>query len=86
MVQELAQPEEDILDRYRIDAVDIGRAFNTRGRGLVRHHPGGPAPAGPVQYPSWFRPVHIRTAFGRRSRDGTRIATMPIGATFFDQT
>ena len=30
VVQQLAQPEEFILDRFGIDAVDVGRTFNTR--------------------------------------------------------
>src|ERR1035438_4107978 len=29
IVQQLAQPEDFVLDRFRIDAIDIGRAFNT---------------------------------------------------------
>ena len=29
VVQQLAQPEETVLDRLGIDAIDIGRAFNT---------------------------------------------------------
>jgi len=28
VVQQLAQPEEAILDRFKIDVVDLGRAFN----------------------------------------------------------
>jgi uroporphyrinogen decarboxylase len=29
VVQQLAQPEDFILDRFGVDVVDIGRAFNT---------------------------------------------------------
>ena len=29
VVQQLAQPEDAILDRFRVDVVDIGRGFNT---------------------------------------------------------
>ena len=29
VVQQLAQPEETILDRFGVDVIDIGRAFNT---------------------------------------------------------
>src|SRR5574341_1578583 len=28
VIQQLAQPEDDLLDRFRIDVVDNGRAFN----------------------------------------------------------
>ncbi|MEI8258377.1 MAG: methyltransferase, partial [Deltaproteobacteria bacterium] len=30
VVQQLAEPEEEILDRFRIDTIDLGRTFNTR--------------------------------------------------------
>ncbi|NLF37339.1 MAG: methyltransferase, partial [Clostridiaceae bacterium] len=29
VVQQLAQPEDDILQRFGVDVLDIGRAFNT---------------------------------------------------------
>ena len=30
VIQQLAQPEDELLDRYHVDVLDIGRAFNTR--------------------------------------------------------
>lgn len=84
VVQQLAQPETEMLDRYRIDAVDIGRAFNERDADWYDIT----LPTGvPVQFPAWFRPVPQPSGnWDALAPDGTRIATMPPGATFFDQT
>lgn len=84
VVQQLAQPEDELLDLYRIDAIDIGRAFNDRDEDWYDLDlPGGT----PVQFPAWFRPVRQPNgAWDAFAPDGTRLATMPIGATFFDQT
>jgi len=83
VVQQLAQPEEPILDCFGIDAIDIGRAFNTEEAAWreTRLEDGSAA-----QYPSWFRPV--RQADGSWvafSRDGTPLAKMPAGGMFYDQ-
>jgi uroporphyrinogen decarboxylase len=91
VVQQLAQPEDCILDRFGIDAVDVGRTFNTRDEDWYDIAlPPVPATNGEiitVQFPAWFRPV-IREdgAWDGHSSDGTRVATMPSGATFFDGT
>ena len=84
VVQQLAQPEEVILDRYGVDVLDIGRTFNERDQDWYEVT----LPQGiPVQFPSWFRPtVQPSGAWDAHAPDGTRIATMPVGATFFDQT
>ena len=84
VVQQLAQPEEAILDRFGIAVVDAGRTFNERDRDWydVRLSDGQRA-----QYPVWFRPE--KTPEGTtiaRNRDGLDIAHMPGGGTFFDQT
>jgi uroporphyrinogen decarboxylase len=91
VVQQLAQPEDFILDRFGIDAVDVGRTFNARDEDwcdIVL--PPVPATNGEsitVQFPAWFKPV-VREdgAWDGYSSDGTRVATMPSGATFFDGT
>jgi uroporphyrinogen decarboxylase len=84
VVQQLAQPEEEILDRLRIDVLDIGRTFNARDEDWqdfdleqgIR-----------VQFPAWFKPLRqLNGAWDAFAADGTRVATMPPGASFFDQT
>ncbi len=84
VVQQLAQPEDSILDRFGVDAVDVGRTFNTRDEDWYDITlPQGIA----VQFPTWFRPItRPDGAWDAYTADGTRVATMPLGATFFDQT
>jgi len=84
VVQQLAQPEEMILDRFGIDVLDIGRMFNTRDEDWYDVT----LPQGvEVQFPIWFQPARQPGgSWDAFAPDGTRIATMPVGATFFDQT
>lgn len=84
VVQQLAQPEDVILDRYQIDVIDIGRTFNTRDQDWrdVTLFDGSPA-----QYPHWFHPE--ATSDGgwiARAADGTPIAAQPKDMNFYDQT
>ena len=82
VVQELAQPEESVLDRLGIDAVDIGRTFNTKDTDWydITLSDGSTA-----QFPVWFHPRREGSALKAYHPDGTHIATKPEGATFFDQ-
>jgi uroporphyrinogen decarboxylase len=88
VVQQLAQPEGMILDRFGIDVLDIGRAFNTRDEDWSDFG----LPQGiTVQFPAWFHPVQQPDGSWDAfvpdgDPSGLRIATMPAGATFFDQT
>lgn len=83
VVQQLAQPEPGLLDRFGADALDIGRTFNEREQDWTDFHlPGGIQ----VQFPAWFKPVlQPSGAYDVFDSTGTRIATMPPGAAFFDQ-
>jgi uroporphyrinogen decarboxylase len=84
VVQQLAQPEDAVLDRIRVDVVDIGRAFNTNASAW---HPTVLADGQAAQYPAWFHPERQPDgSFVARMPDGLEIARMPAGATFFDQT
>jgi uroporphyrinogen decarboxylase len=84
VVQQLAQPEDAILDRFGVDVLDVGRAFDTaesdwRDVTLVDGEP--------AQYPAWFRPEALPDgSFVARAPDGVEIARMPASGTFFDQT
>ena len=84
VVQQLAQPSDELLGRLGVDAVDIGRTFNERPDDW---HP-MVLPSGiEVQVPSWFHPVHQPDgAWEAFDAAGDRIASMPMGANFFDQT
>ena len=84
VVQQVAQPEDSILDIFGADVLDVGRAFNEKDSDWydIKLANGGIA-----QYPVWFRPEGQPNgdwlAF---DKEGTKIARMPKGATFFDQT
>ena len=84
-MQQVAQPDDAILDRFRIDAVDIGRAFNARDEDWYDITlPDGPA--GPVSQPG-STPCPSPTAPGMPLRP-TAPASPPCrwAPSFFDQT
>ena len=84
VVQQLAQPEDAILDRFHIDAVDVGRTFNVNDSDWYDVIL---TDAQLAQYPAWFRPEFSPDGSClARDADGTIIARMPKDATFFDQT
>lgn len=88
VVQELAQPEDWAIDRFGVDVIDIGRAFNTSDdawRPTTLLDSAGRSYQ--AEYPSWFRPTEEDGgALVAHAGDGTAIARKPAGATFFDQT
>lgn len=84
VVQQLAQPNEAFLDRFGIDVVDIGRAFDTDDKDWydITMVNGKKA-----RYPAWFRPeLQSDGNWFSRHPDGTLIARMPEGSAFYDQT
>ena len=83
VVQQLAQPEDEIIDLLGADVLDVGRAFNGQdGDWYDMTLPDG----SPAQYPAWFRPVPLENgSWVHIDGDGDTIARMPAGATFFDQ-
>ena len=69
-----------ILDRFGVDAIDIGRAFNTEDSAW---QPTTLADGQPAQYPAWFHPERQPDgSFIARHKDGTDIAHMPARGTF----
>lgn len=84
VVQQLAQPEDEVLERFRIDAVDLGRTFNTRAEDWrqVTLFDGSTA-----EYPRWFQPLPTVEG-GWRAVDaaGTELAIQLKNMNFFDQT
>lgn len=84
VVQQLAQPEEFILDRFGVDVVDIGRAFNTEASAW---QPTTLMDGQSALYPAWFHPERQADgSFIARMKDGLDIAHMPARGTFYDQT
>ena len=83
VVQYLAQPEDAILERFGVDVIDVGRAFNDADEAW---HNAQMPNGRPAQYPHWFTPREGDGSWNAYHEDGTRLATMPQGAVFFDQT
>lgn len=84
VVQQVVYPEQEILDRFGVDVIDIGRVFNDRDGDWydVKLADGSTG-----QYPSWFHPQKQENGdWLVYDSEHTLIAKMPVGATFFDQT
>ena len=83
VIQEVTQPEMELLDRFNVDVIDIGRYFNTaedywHKLELIKGCPG--------LYPKWFNPVKQPDgSWLAAGQSGEYIGKMPVGATFFDQ-
>ena len=84
VVQQVAQPEMEILDRFGVDVLDIGRVFNEKDEDW---HEVTLADGSIGHYPNWFHPEKQPNGdYHVYDEEGTLIAKMPVGATFFDQT
>ncbi|MBD3266663.1 methyltransferase [bacterium] len=83
VVQQLAEPDEPVLDLFGADVLDIGRTFSQEENSWYAITL---ADGSAAHYPTWFRPEQKDGAWIARSKDGTRIAAMPPDAMFFDQT
>ncbi len=83
VVQQLAEPDDEILDLFEIDVIDVGRAFNTDPSWW---HPTVLADGRKAYYPRWFHPEQLEDGSWKAyDRQGRYIARMPAGGTFFDQ-
>lgn len=82
VVQQLAQPDDLFLDRYGVDVVDIGRAFNTHES---EWYPVELSDGREAWFPRWFRPKREGDYWVARDRSGIVLARMPVGSFFFDQ-
>ena len=84
VVQQLAQPEETILDRFHVDVLDVGRTFNTQDKDWydVSLFDGSTA-----QYPQWFHPSPTPEGGWKvYAPDGIEIGTQLKDMNFFDQS
>ena len=85
VVQQLAQPDQIILNRFGVDVLDIGRTFNEKPADWYSVNLANGAPA---LYPVWFHPsIQPDGSYLTFDNDGKRtLSKMPVGGTFFDQT
>jgi uroporphyrinogen decarboxylase len=81
--QQVAQPEDMILDRFKVDVVDIGLLFNTHDEDW---YDVTVADGQAAQYPSWFHPRQEPDGSWTGHKNGVDLNRMPAGGTFFDQT
>lgn len=83
VIQEVSQPDMEILDLFRVDVLDIGRFFNDyedywHELEIIRGVSG--------LYPGWFKPEKQSDgSWLAPGASGEYIGKMPAGATFFDQ-
>ncbi len=81
-IQQLAVIDEDVLDRFGIDVIELGRGFALEDSDWRDW----PLPDGtPAQMPVWALPQRVDEAWILRGTDGMPIAKMPDGAIYFEQ-
>ncbi|NPU99087.1 MAG: methyltransferase [Candidatus Omnitrophica bacterium] len=81
-IQQLAIVDEDVLDRFGVDTIELGRAFALEDE----HWIDWTLPDGtPCQMPAWTRPERGEREWVIRSASGRVIAKMPDGAYYFEQ-
>ncbi len=81
-VQQLAIVDDDVLDRFHVDAIELGRGFALDDE----HWADWTLPDGsPCQMPTWALPERRDNQWIIRSQSGRVIAKMPDGAIYFEQ-
>ena len=81
-VQQLAIVDEDVLELFGVDTIELGRAFALHDDAWV----GWALPDGTAcQMPAWARPERAKGEWVIRSKSGRVIARMPDGALYFEQ-
>ena len=82
-IQQLAIVDEDVLQRFNVDAVELGRGFALDDKDWTEWVlPDG----SPCLIPIWSLPERETYRWVIRSKTGRVIAQMPDGALYFEQT
>ncbi|MGQ9591356.1 MAG: uroporphyrinogen decarboxylase family protein [Planctomycetota bacterium] len=82
IVQQLAVVDEDVLRRFGVDTIELGRGFSVSEEEWADWVlPDGT----PCKVPSWSVPERDGDRWVLRSRSGRAIAQMPDGALYFEQ-
>jgi len=82
VVQQVAQPSEEVLDYFKIDVIDLGRTFNTGDKDWYDSYLSDGQTA---QLPAWFRPKKHADGSHLVYKEGEAIAAMPASAFSYDQ-
>ena len=81
-VQQLAIVDEDVLQRFGVDTIELGRGFALEDQ----HWADWTLPDGsPCQMPAWALPEREAGRWIMRSPSGRVLAQMPDGALYFEQ-
>ncbi len=81
-VQQLAIIDDDVLDRFGVDAIELGRGFALEDKDWADWVlPDG----SPCQMPAWALPERAAGEWVIRSASGRVLAKMPDGAIYFEQ-
>jgi len=84
VVQQLAQPDQEMIDHFGLDILDVGREFNTNDSDWYNYTL---ANGGTARYPVWYKPQKSDDgSWFTTDEEGVMLSKMPVGATFFDQT
>ena len=82
-IQQLAIVDDDVLERFGIDVLDLGRGFGLDEESWADWTlPDGT----PCKMPAWSLPEKAEGRWVFRSKSGRVIAHMPEGALYFEQT
>lgn len=82
IIQQLALPEDSILNQFGIDVIDLGREYLRS----PESYKGWKLPDGtPCKIPVWFEPVREDNKWVFKHSDGTTIAEMRPSMLYFDQ-
>ena len=81
-IQQLAVIDDDVLDRFNVDTIELGRGFALDDGDWADW----PLPDGtPAQMPVWALPEREEGQWVLRNRSGRVVAKMPDGALYFEQ-
>jgi uroporphyrinogen decarboxylase len=82
-IQQMAIVDEDMLDFFGVDTIELGRGFASNDEDWVDWVlPDG----SPCQMPAWVIPEREENRWIIRSKSGKIIAQMPDGVQYFNQT
>jgi uroporphyrinogen decarboxylase len=82
IVQQLAIVDEDVLERFGVDTIELGRGFSLSEKDWADWTlPDGT----PCRVPAWSVPEREDGRWVLRSRSGRAVAQMPDGALYFEQ-
>jgi uroporphyrinogen decarboxylase len=81
-IQQLAIVDDDIMEKFGVDVIDLGRGFALGEEAWADWVlPDGT----PCKMPAWALPERVGNRWVFRSKSGREIAHMPDGALYFDQ-